>query len=158
MSRIGSVDVRRVSSGFMLLDLALALTILLLLFAIAWPAIGNGTNNAQQLATAYDIASLLRVDRSLAASDGRLRGTRINLTARTVTGTTGRLVYIPRDLAVEVTTAQECMEGTQSFVIIFAPNGSSCGGVILLRKNGRAYAVRINWLTGMVDVVKIPKA
>ena len=161
MSQTGSVSPRpadTASSGYMLLDLALALTILLILFAIAWPIVGNGTNNAQHAATAFDIASLLRSDRGLANRNGRLTGTDINLNSRTITSAGGRRIFIPRDLAVEVTTAQECVEGTKRFVITFAPNGSSCGGIILLKKQGNAYAVRINWLSGMIDVINVPKA
>jgi general secretion pathway protein H len=158
MSRTGSIDARNASSGFMLLEMVLALTILLVLFAVVWPKFGNGTNNAQQVAVAYDIATLLRTDRSLATRDNRQTATRIDLAARTVTGAAGRSILIPRDLDVEVTTARECTEGGQRFIIVFAPSGGSCGGVILLKKKGRAYAVRINWLSGMIDVVQMPKA
>jgi general secretion pathway protein H len=142
----------------MLLDMALALTILLVLFAIAWPLIGRSTNNAQQMAIAFDIANLLKADRAVAARDGRKTATRIDLAARTVTNTAGRRIYLPADIAVEITTAQECMEGAQRFAITFSPSGSSCGGVILLKKGGRAHAIRVNWLSGMIDVVAIPKA
>ena len=142
----------------MLLDMALAITILMVLFAVAWPIIGRNTNNAQQMATAMEIANLLKADRVIATRDGLRTVTRVDLAARTVTSTAGRRVYIPDDLAVEITTSQECIEGAQRFSIAFSPSGSSCGGVILLKKNGRAYAVRLNWLSGMVDVIKIPKA
>src|SRR4051812_20427833 len=113
MSPIGSVDFRRSSGGFMLLDMALALTILLVLFAIAWPLIGRNTNDAKQMATAMEIANLLKADRAIAARDGHRTATRIDLGARTVTNTAGRQIYLPADLVVEITTAQECMDGAQ---------------------------------------------
>lgn len=142
----------------MLLDLALALTILLLMFAIVWPVIGQRTNNAQQAATALDVATLLRADRTSAARNGVPTGTRIDLGRRVITGATGRRVQLPRDIALEVTTGAPCMEGAQRFVIVFAPDGTSCGGVLTLRKGGQIYAVRVNWLSGMIDVVNLPKA
>jgi general secretion pathway protein H len=142
----------------MLLDLALALTILLLLFAIAWPLAHRGTSAAQHAATALDIATLLRVDRSLAARDGISTGTRIDVGRRMVTSATGRQVRVPSDLALEVTTTAQCAEGLQQFVILFAPDGSSCGGFVVLRKGEHALAIRINWLSGMIDVIALPKA
>jgi general secretion pathway protein H len=142
----------------MLLDLALALTILLLMFAVVWPVVGRGTSNALQAATALDIATLLRTDRSSATRDGVPTGTRIDLSRRTFTGATGRRIEVPRDVAVEVTTGPRCIEGSQRFVVVFAPDGSSCGGVVVLRKGGQAYAIRINWLSGMIDVVNVPRA
>jgi general secretion pathway protein H len=141
----------------MLLDLALALTILLLLFAIAWPVINRGTSPAQQDAIALDIATLLRVDRSAAARDGISTGTRIDVSQRRITGAGGREVHVPNDVAFEVTTTTQCTEGVQRFVIMFAPDGRSCGGFVLLKKGERALAIRINWLSGMIDVIALPR-
>lgn len=142
----------------MLLDLALALTIVLLVFAIVWPAINRGTTPAQQAATAQDIATLLRVDRSSATREGTSKGTRIDLARRVVTGATGRQVRVPGDLAMEVTTTAPCSEGLQQFVIRFAPDGTSCGGFVVLRTGEQALAIRIHWLSGMIDVIALPRA
>jgi general secretion pathway protein H len=158
MSPTGSIKLHEASAGFLLLDLALALTIALILFSIVWSSFGRGTNGAQQMATAVDIATLLRADRNVAIKDARNVGTRIDLTSRTVRSMRGRYVSIPADLTIEVATTQDCMDGSQRFTISFAPDGKSCGGLIILRRNGNAFAVRINWLSGMIDVVHFPKA
>jgi general secretion pathway protein H len=154
----GSGDRRSTTGGFMLLELALALTILLLLFAIVWPLIGRGTNTAQHGATAQDIATLLRSDRSAATRDGMSTGTRIDVAKRMVTSADGRHVRVPDDLAMEVTTTSQCSEGTQRFVILFTPDGSSCGAIVVLSKGRQALAVRVNWLSGMIDVITVPRS
>jgi general secretion pathway protein H len=141
----------------MLLDLTLALTLLMLLFALAWPVAGPGTNSARQAAIALDIATLLRSDRSAASSASRATGTRIDLGRRIVVSADGRRVDVPGDVAMTVTTGEQCVEGAQRFAIVFAPDGTSCGGVILLSKGARSYAIRINWLSGMIDVVDGPQ-
>ena len=141
----------------MLLELVLALTIVLLMFAIAWPLAMRGTGPAQHSATALDIATLLRIDRSAAAKGGTSRGTRIDLARRTVTGANGRQVTVPEDIGIEVTTTANCIEGVQRFLIQFAPDGSSCGGFVVLRRGEQAVAIRINWLSGMIDVISLPK-
>jgi general secretion pathway protein H len=147
----------RKSGGFLLLDMALALAILLLLFAIIWPTFGNGSTSLQQSATALNIATLLRSDRTAASLLGTPTGTRIDLERRTLTSAQGRTIEVPSDIALEVTTGVACMTSARNFVIVFSPDGSSCGGVIVLKKRGLSYAVRFNWLSGMIDVVHAPK-
>jgi general secretion pathway protein H len=146
------------SSGFLLLDMALALAILLLLFAIIWPTFGGGTTTLQQSGAALDIATLLRADRTLASVTGLPTSTHIDLGRRTLTGATGRVIEVPNDVALEVTAGAACMTATRRFVIVFSPDGSSCGGVILLKRGGSTYSIRFNWLSGMIDVVYASKS
>jgi general secretion pathway protein H len=143
--------------GFLLLDMALALAILLLLFAIIWPTFGSGSTSLQQSATALNIATLLRSDRTTASRTGVPTGTSIDLDRRTLTSASGRTVEVPADIALEVTTGAACMTSPRRFVVVFAPDGSSCGGIIVLRKRSLSHAVRFNWLSGMIDVVSTPK-
>jgi len=147
----------RGSGGFLLLDMALALTILLLLFAIIWPTFGSGTTSLQESATALDVATLLRSDRTAASRIGRSVATRIDLDRRILISSSGRWVEIPADMTLEVTTGTACMTSVRRFTIVFSPDGSSCGGVIVLKKGGLSYAVRFNWLSGMIDVVRASK-
>jgi general secretion pathway protein H len=156
-SPIGSAEPCARSSGYMLLDLALALTIVLLLFAVAWPLAGPGTSHARRAATALDIATMLRRDRSLASSQRRPLGTRFDLSRRTVTSAAGRHIHLPRDVAMTVTTGAQCREDAQRFTIVFAPDGTSCGGVVELSRGAQTYSIKINWLSGMIDVVEGPK-
>src|SRR5215475_9040227 len=88
------------SQGILLLDMALALAILLLLFAIIWPTFGNGSTSLQQSATALNIATLLRSDRTAASRTGVPTGTSIDLDRRTLTSANGRTVEIPTDIAL----------------------------------------------------------
>jgi general secretion pathway protein H len=133
--------------------MVLALTILLLLSAIVWPLLGRNTTSTQQAATALDIATLLRMDRAAAARTGLSTGTRIDLDRRILIGSNGRQIAIPNDVSLEVMTGSTCRRTAREFVVSFAPDGGSCGGVISLKKINRTYAVRFNWLTGLIDVV-----
>lgn len=137
----------------MLLDMALAITILILLFAVLWPTFGGGTTKLVQSATALDIATLLREDRTSATTSGVAKSSRIDLERRTIMGATGRQVKVPVDVALEVTTGAACMMNPLRFLIVFLPDGSSCGGIIVLKRRSVAYAVRFNWLSGKIDVV-----
>ena len=137
----------------MLLDMALALTILLLLIAIIWPTFGSGTTTLQESATALDIATLLRSDRTLATMSGAPTRTRIDVDNRLLISASGRSLQVPADVGLEVATGRSCMTSWHRFVIVFAPDGTSCGGTVALKKGGASYVVRFNWLSGMIDVV-----
>jgi general secretion pathway protein H len=136
----------------MLLDMALALTVLLLLFSILWPSLGRGTTNLQQSAIALDITNVLRSDRTLATMTGVAARTRVDLDQREVIGADGRRVKIANDLAIEIKTGAGCAVGARQYVIVFAPDGTSCGGRIVLRKGRSAYVVSFNWLSGMIEL------
>ena len=112
-------------SGFLLLDMALALAIVLLAAAIIWPAIPRGTSSAGLAATVMDVATMLRADRTGAVRDGQRVGTVIDLDGRTVSDARGRTVKVPRDLTFEVTTATPCSLGDRRYQITFNPDGSS---------------------------------
>jgi general secretion pathway protein H len=136
----------------MLLDMALALSILLLLSSIVWPSLGRGTSRLQQSATALQIANVIRSDRTSATITGTVVRTRVDLTRRAVIAADGSYVKIADDLAIEVTTGAGCEVGTRQYVIVFSPDGRSCGGQVVLRKGRLAYVVRFNKLTGMVEL------
>jgi general secretion pathway protein H len=154
ISRTGIIKPNGASSGFMLLDMALALTILVLLFAIVWPNLGRGTTSFQQSAVALDVANVLRSDRTSATLSATSTSTQIDLERRTVTGAQGHRVTIPNDVALEVTTGSACVSSARRFVIVFSADGTSCGGMIVLKKRSLAYVVRFNWLSGMIDVFR----
>jgi general secretion pathway protein H len=139
--------------GFLLLDMALALTLVLILFAVVWPTLGRGTSKARLAATTLDIVNLLRSDRSAAALDGKAKASRVDLERRTVTNAEGRVVVVPDDVRMEIAAGSSCARGNRLFVIVFAPDGSSCGSSLLLKKGGSTFVIRVNWLTGMIDAV-----
>ena len=96
--------------------------------------LGRGTSSVEHAAIALDIATLLRADRGAAAERGAAVGTLLDLDRRTVTGASGRRVQVPDSIAMSVTTGMQCIAGAQRFAIVFAPDGTSCGGVIVLSK------------------------
>ncbi|HEX5958030.1 MAG TPA: hypothetical protein VFY92_05155, partial [Hyphomicrobiaceae bacterium] len=96
-------------------------------------------------------------DRDAASESGTATGTLFDLQRRMVTSASGRRIEVPQDIAFSVTTGSQCMVGAQRFVIAFAPDGSSCGGVVGLSSRAQTYTVRINWLSGLVDVARAQK-
>ena len=140
--------------GFAMLDLLIALSVLALLMLVALPALVPGTSPGRQEAYAAEIAALLKSDRAAAAQTGRLVGTRIDVALRRIAAGGGRQreVVLPADLVLDVTSGKSCGRDRESFVIAFEADGRSCGAVIKVAKGERAWRIRVNWLTGYVDV------
>jgi general secretion pathway protein H len=70
-------------------------------------------------------------------------------------GTTGHDVRIPEDVTIDALLPIRCGPYKELFRIRFFSTGMSCGGVISLSRLGISYDVRVNWLTGGVDVVAV---
>ena len=68
-------------------------------------------------------------------------------------GANSRFVQLPADVRVDALLASRCYDRPTGVTIDFFPSGTSCGGVIALTRAGSGYEVRVNWLTGGVDVV-----
>jgi general secretion pathway protein H len=140
--------------GYVLLEIVCVLAIIGLLAAIILPAIPRATSRARLEGYAVATAALLKADR-VAALRQRVRvETIVNAQARTISsGTGGRVVQLPADVQLDAMLAARCYDRLTSMTIDFFPSGMSCGGVIALTHLGVGYEVRVNWLTGGVDVV-----
>lgn len=143
----------RDQDGFALLDLLLALSVLALLMLVALPAVRPGTSSVRQEAYAAEIAAVLKSDRAAAAQSGKSVGTQIDVHQRWIAaGARRREVQLPADLALDVTSSESCGREQGRFVIAFEADGRSCGAVIKIAKGDRTWRIRVNWLTGYVDV------
>ncbi len=58
-------------------------------------------------------------------------------------------------MKMEVTAADSEKRSPSIAGIRFYPNGSSTGGTIDLKMEGRAYEIRVNWLTGRVSTASV---
>jgi len=140
--------------GVILLDLVLAVAVFAFVVLLALPSLPQGTTPARHAAYALEVAAVLKSDRTAAARTGREVATRIDVPARTVAGSAaGQLVMLPEDLVLDVVASDLCAAGQGQFAIAFAPDGRSCGAVIRISRGTRDWRIRINWLTGFVDVV-----
>ena len=152
--RAGSTDVLAGERGVVLLEIVCVLAIIALLAAIVLPAIPRATSPARLEAYAVEVATLITQDRNAAIRRRTQIATQIDPPARLiVSGATGRELRLPDDVVVDALLAARCGDRPAGRTIIFFATGSSCGGVVALRRPGAGYQVRVNWLTGGVEVV-----
>jgi general secretion pathway protein H len=156
ISSAGRADRRAGQDGFTLLEVVCVVAIIALLAAVILPAIPRGTSQARLEAYAIETATLLKQDRYAAIRRRARVATEINAMGRTFrSGVSGRAVRLPDDIAVEALLAKRCDQRAAGRSIDFFATGRSCGGTIALTRLGKGFQIRVNWLTGGIELVPI---
>jgi general secretion pathway protein H len=155
-SQAGRADDAGSEAGFTLIEIVCVLAIITMLAAIVMPALPRGTSRMRLESYAVETAAMLKADRN-AALRGRLQiATLIDPMMRSIrSGATGRVIRIPDDVVFDATLAARCNQRADGATIRFFASGMSCGGVIALTRLGVGYEIRVNWLTGGVEVVPL---
>ena len=109
------------------------------------------------LAALYQIpAAILTADRNAAMRRRARTSTFLDANARTIrSGASAHVLQLPRDVAFDALLAKQCGGRATGATIDFFPAGTSCGGTIALAHLGAGFQVRVNWLTGGVEVVSV---
>ena len=146
-------------AGFTLIEVVCVLAIIGLLAALVLPAIQRGTSQERLAGYAVEVAALLKGDRNAAMRGHAQVATSLDATRRIViSGATASTVEIPADVSFEALLAQRCGDRLVGATIDFFPSGESCGGVIAIARHGVGYQIRVNWLTGGVEIVPTGKS
>ena len=103
---------------------------------------------------AIETAAMLKADRNAAIRNRVQIVTEVDAPSRLVrSGATGRVIRVPDDVVFDATLAARCNQRPAGQTIRFFASGMSCGGAIALTRLGVGYEIRVNWLTGGVEVV-----
>lgn len=141
-------------AGFALIEILCVLAIIGLLAAIILPSVPRATTRARLESFAVQTAALLKADRNAALRRQAQVVTQVDAPSRSIrSGSTGQVIRLPDDVQVEAILASRCADRNAGRSIDFFPSGMSCGGTIALLRPGMGYEVRVNWLTGGVDIV-----
>jgi general secretion pathway protein H len=140
--------------GFALIEILCVLAIIGMLAAIILPALPRATTRAKLESFAVQTAALLKADRNVALRRQIQVTTQIDAASRSIrSGVTGRVIRLPKDVSIDATLAARCADRIAGRSIDFFPSGMSCGGTIAMARPGMGYEVRVNWLTGGVEIV-----
>jgi general secretion pathway protein H len=150
ISRAGSDN-----QGFSLLELILVLLLLGLSSLIVLPTIDTGLREREVRRSALGLAAVARELRSRALYEGIPQRLVLNVIDNSYLVARDREVHLPSDVKFSQVEGGETIERSVRQFIFF-PNGSSLGGKISLSggRNATAYSVRLEALSGKVDVVK----
>jgi general secretion pathway protein H len=139
--------------GFTLIEVVCVVAILAILAAMIMPRLPRGTSRARLESYAIATAALLKADRNAAIRTGTSVATEIDAGSRLVrSGASERFVRVPDDVDMDALLAARCSERQHGRTIRFFSSGMSCGGVIALSRQNVSYEIRVNWMTGGVEV------
>jgi general secretion pathway protein H len=140
--------------GFTLLEMVCVLAIVAMLAAVLLPLVPRQTSRSRLQAYALQMATLLKTDRNAAIRRGTDVATFVDAGSRSLrSGVTLETVRVPDDVRFQALLPQTCRQRATLSTIDFFANGMSCGGAITLTRLDAGYEVRVNWLTGRVEVV-----
>ena len=140
--------------GFTLLEMVCILAVIAMVAAVVLPNISRNTSRPRLEAYAVETASLLKADRTAAIRHRAQISTQIDAGARSLrSGSTGQILRVPDDVAFDAILPNRCYDRPAFSTISFFPTGMSCGGTVMLSRLGASYEIRVNWLTGGVEIV-----
>jgi general secretion pathway protein H len=143
-------------AGFTLIEILCVLAIFAMLAAIILPTLPRGTSRIRLESFAIATAALLKADHNAAIRRDSEISTEVDAASRIIrSGATDRVVQIPDDVKFDALLPARCNRHSGRSAILFFSSGMSCGGMISLTRPGFGYEVRVNWLTGGVDIVPI---
>ena len=140
--------------GFTLLEMVCVLAIVAMLAAVLLPLVPRQTSHSRLQAYAMQMATLLKTDRNAAIRRGADVATLVDTRTRSLrSGATLATVRVPDDVGFQALLPQTCRQRAALSTIDFFANGMSCGGTITLTRFDAGFEVRVNWLTGRIEIV-----
>lgn len=140
--------------GFTLLEMVCILAIVAMVAAVLVPNVPRSTSRPRLEAYAVETASLLRKDRTAAIRHRVQVVTQVDAGGRSLrSGSTGQILQVPDDVVFDAILPSRCNDRPAFSSISFFPNGISCGGTVVLSRLGTSYEIRVNWLTGVIEIV-----
>jgi general secretion pathway protein H len=141
-------------TGFTLLEMVCAIALIAILAAVLLPIGPRHTSRARLQAYALETATLLKSDRNAAIRGRADVATLVDAPSRAIrSGATSQTIRIPDDVRFDALLPQTCQQRAVLSTISFFADGMSCGGTIALARLDMAYEIRVNWLTGRIEIV-----
>jgi general secretion pathway protein H len=140
--------------GFTLLEMVCVIALIAMVAAVLLPFLPRHTSRSRLQAYALEAATLLKADRNTAIRRRADVSTLVDAPSRAIrSGATSQIVRIPDDVRFDALLPQTCRQRAALSTISFFADGMSCGGSIALSRLDTAYEIRVNWLTGRIEIV-----
>jgi general secretion pathway protein H len=140
--------------GFTLLEMVCVLALIAMMAAVLLPFIPHNTSRSRLQAYALQAATLLKADRNAAIRRGVDVATLVDAGTRSIrSGASADMIRIPDDVRFDALLPQTCNRHVALSTISFFASGMSCGGTIALTRLDAGYEIRVNWLTGRIEIV-----
>ena len=139
--------------GFTLLEMVCVLALIAMIAAVLLPFVPRQTSRPRLQAYALQAATLLKADRNAAIRRGTDITTLVDAAGRVIrSGATADMIRIPDDVEFKALLPRTCGRHEALSTISFFASGMSCGGAIALTRADAGYEIRVNWLTGRIEI------
>jgi general secretion pathway protein H len=129
------------------------LALIAMMAAVLLPFFPRHTSRSRLHGYALEAATLLKADRNAAIRRGTEIATLVDPGSRVIrSGATADAIRIPEDVQFEALLPRTCSRREAFSTISFFATGMSCGGAIALSRGETGYEVRVNWLTGRIEI------
>lgn len=149
-SRAGNHDPQ---AGYVLIEVIAVLAVAGLIVLLALPEISHSTSLSAVHALLSRSGATLKDARSLAISRNTNVAAIFDRYNRSLSMQGERVDY-PKDLEISVTAGGSCRSEGGRVEIIFAGDGTNCGAILRIAKARQIFRLRVNWLTGYVDLLE----
>ncbi len=140
--------------GFTLLEMVCVLALIAMMAAVLLPVFPHHTTRSRLQGYVLQTAALLKEDRNAAIRRGTGVATLIDAGSHVIrSGASADMVRIPDDVRFETLLPRTCDQREALSTIRFFASGMSCGGAVTLAREDVGYEVRVNWLTGRIEIV-----
>ena len=150
---------RASQAGFTLFEMVCVLALIAMMAAVLLPYVPRQTTRSRLQGYALQTASLLKADRNAAMRRGIAVATLVDAGGRQIrSGASADMIRVPDDVRMDAVLPRTCDRREALSTISFFASGMSCGGAITLTRLDIGYEVRVNWLTGRIEIVSLNTA
>lgn len=146
---------RAARRGVVLLDVILAMAVIALGAFVLLPAPRGSVGVTELQAEAIRVAATFRQGRATALRSRKPINISVDPDRRLVSAQSGASVEIRQGIAMVWVTSDQCPLSGGKRALRYLPDGRSCGGVLTLSAGGASVRLRVDWLTGRVDMSKL---
>lgn len=137
-------------TGFTLLELLVVLTIAALVAGAALLWLPKALESARFREAVLKIQAAFMMAKHEARQSGTTHWVVYDQRERTLYLDERPWYRLPEGIALEWTVADLGL-GADRAAIVFRPEGGNTGGTVIVRRQGQATAVRVDWLLGLVE-------
>jgi general secretion pathway protein H len=150
-------DSRRPVRGFTLIELVAVILLIAIALTVVSVSFSKSLASARVRAASRDLVAALRYTRGQAIVKGEPAALLLDLDANAYTAPGRPAVKLPKDMVLQLTTADTEVTGNNAGGIRFFPDGSSTGGHISVLLGQREWRINVTWLTGEIALDEGPQ-
>ncbi len=143
--------------GFTLIELIAVIVLLAIAMTVVTISFSKSLQSAKIRAASRDLVAALRYTRGQAIVKGRQEVLLLDLDTNSYTPPDKKAVSLPKDMTLQLTTAETEQTGANSGGIRFFADGSSTGGHISVFQGQREWRINVAWLTGDIALDERPE-